>query len=140
MGQFSIRCQCTGTSDSVTSADHFLYFYVPCLSLRDVRIALQFVGQYDSRPKGARPSGETREDFFVLLRTYRRTFDDYQAIEKALRDCYGFKKEDQKSGEKENTQVQIKKALFRESALKGLDWSQKQKVLKVEKIFKGRIL
>ena len=113
----------------MTAAEHFLYFYTPCLSLRDVRIALQFVAQYGPR-----------EGFFTILKTHRRTFDDYTAIEKALRDYYGFEKEVKKSDEKETPQVQVKKALFRESALKGLDFDQRKKIQKIEKIFKGRLI
>ncbi len=111
------------------ASDHFLYFYTPCLSLRDIRIALQFVQTYGPR-----------EGFFTILKTHRRTFDNYPAIEQALRDYYGFKEEAKKDGEKESPQAQVKKALFRESALKGLDFDQRKKIRQVEKIFKGRIL
>ncbi len=113
----------------MNTADHFLYFYTPCLSLRDIRLALQYVASYGGR-----------EGFFVLLKTNRRTFDDFNAVEKALRDYYGFTKEVKKNGEKESPQVQVKKALFRESTLKGLDTNQKKAVTLVEKVFKGRYL
>ena len=110
-------------------SDHYLYFYTPCLQLRDIRIALDFMGKCNNL-----------EALFIILKTHRRTFIDYPAIEKALRDYYGFKKEVQNQNQIETPQAQVKKALFRESALKGLDWSQKQKVTKIEKIFKGRYL
>jgi hypothetical protein len=111
----------------VTVAYHFLYFYTPCLTLRDVRIALQFVAQYGGR-----------EGFFVILKTHRRTFDDYIAVERALRDYYGVQKDDKKATEENSPQAQVKKALFRESALKGLDFEERKKVIKIEKLFKGR--
>ncbi len=116
----------------MTVADHFLYFYTPCLTLRDVRIALQFVAQYGGR-----------EGFFVILKTHRRTFDDYVAVERALRDYYGVEKDGKKATEKNadvasSPQAQVKKALFRESALKGLDFEERKKVIKIEKLFKGR--
>jgi len=118
----------------VSTADHFLYFRIPCLSLRDVRIALQFVARYGDRAKG------DGHDFLTLLKTNRRTFDDYPAIEKALRDYYGFQKEAKKDGEKETPQEQVKKAIFRESALKGLDFEERKKIIKIEKLFKGRYI
>lgn len=111
------------------TSDHYLYFYTPCLQLRDIRIALDFMGKCNNP-----------EALFIILKTHRRTFNDYPAIEKALRDYYGFAKEVKNQSEKESPESQVKKTLFRESALKGLDWSQKQKVGKVEKIFKGRYI
>ena len=109
-------------------SDYYLYFYTPCLQLRDIRIALDFMGKCNNP-----------EALFIILKTHRRTFNDYPAIEKALKDYYGYQKEVQNTT-KESPEAQIKKALFRESSLKGLDWNQKQKVDKVEKIFKGRYI
>lgn len=112
----------------MTAIDHFLYFYTPCLSLRDIRLALRFATEYGSR-----------EGFFTILKTHRRNFDDYSSVEKALRD-YGFKKEDQKATEKETPQAQVRKAFFRESLLKGLGFDERKKVAYVEKVFKGRLI
>ena len=115
----------------MTVIDHYLYFYTPCLSTRDIRIALQFVAQCGART----------EALFAFLKTHRRTFDDYPALEKALRHYYGFeKKEVKKAGEKESIQTEVKRALFRESAFKGLDFKEKKAVIKIEKLFQGRYI
>ena len=111
--------------------DNYLYFINPCLSLRDIRIALQLVAQYGDR------SG-----FFDILASQRRAFENYPAICLALKDFYGKEKSSQeKSGQaKTSPEAQVKTALKWEEATKGCSQKEKAQIHKTQKLFKGRIL
>lgn len=116
----------------MTPLETRLYFLLPPLSLRDIRIALNFVAAYGDRP-----------GFLDIVQTQSRSFDNFSSVFQVLKEFHGPKEEaskGQNETQEKTPSQKIKEALAQEKALKPFSYKEKEKVFQVKKKFGARFV